>query len=408
MDKGSPSPAAWQRLYELASEVHALAPWTWMDEGMVFGVRSGDSEEPHFVSVMGQAGQHLAVAVYLGLEGLRGFREMSLREAPSVEQLLEVPNLQASFEDLGELEAEDLAIVKELGLSFRGRNAWPLFRCFRPGFCPWFIEAWEADVLANVLEQVLELAPRVRQDPSVLGPGDGRTFLVRMEAGGSGAAAWAEHSETILLPAAVPVAAPVDGGAVKRLRRLARGDHPVEVSLFASMATIQAGRERPRNPYVLLVVDSVTGMVLGADVLEVETDLQAMLARVPEQLCGVLERAGQVPGEMRTDSARLMGLVEALASELEMRVELVPDLPFVEEVKEGLEEHVFVGPEPGPRKPPAAADPGSGGERGVRRAAGVSTGTRVGRNEPCPCGSGKKYKKCCLPAEQGRGGELTP
>jgi len=27
---------------------------------------------------------------------------------------------------------------------------------------------------------------------------------------------------------------------------------------------------------------------------------------------------------------------------------------------------------------------------------------RVGRNEPCPCGSGKKFKKCCLvrhPAE---------
>lgn len=24
----------------------------------------------------------------------------------------------------------------------------------------------------------------------------------------------------------------------------------------------------------------------------------------------------------------------------------------------------------------------------------------TGRNEPCPCGSGKKYKKCCLPKEQ--------
>ncbi len=23
----------------------------------------------------------------------------------------------------------------------------------------------------------------------------------------------------------------------------------------------------------------------------------------------------------------------------------------------------------------------------------------IGRNDPCPCGSGKKYKKCCLPAE---------
>ncbi|MFI8688046.1 SEC-C metal-binding domain-containing protein [Rossellomorea sp. NPDC077527] len=26
----------------------------------------------------------------------------------------------------------------------------------------------------------------------------------------------------------------------------------------------------------------------------------------------------------------------------------------------------------------------------------VQTGDKVGRNDPCPCGSGKKYKKCCL------------
>jgi len=24
---------------------------------------------------------------------------------------------------------------------------------------------------------------------------------------------------------------------------------------------------------------------------------------------------------------------------------------------------------------------------------------KVGRNEPCPCGSGKKFKKCCLTSE---------
>jgi len=22
---------------------------------------------------------------------------------------------------------------------------------------------------------------------------------------------------------------------------------------------------------------------------------------------------------------------------------------------------------------------------------------KIGRNDPCPCGSGKKYKKCCMP-----------
>lgn len=31
----------------------------------------------------------------------------------------------------------------------------------------------------------------------------------------------------------------------------------------------------------------------------------------------------------------------------------------------------------------------------------ASGAPRAGRNDPCPCGSGKKYKKCCLPKEQG-------
>jgi uncharacterized protein YecA (UPF0149 family) len=26
---------------------------------------------------------------------------------------------------------------------------------------------------------------------------------------------------------------------------------------------------------------------------------------------------------------------------------------------------------------------------------GMDGATTVGRNAPCPCGSGKKYKKCC-------------
>jgi preprotein translocase subunit SecA len=29
-------------------------------------------------------------------------------------------------------------------------------------------------------------------------------------------------------------------------------------------------------------------------------------------------------------------------------------------------------------------------------------GKKVGRNDPCPCGSGKKYKRCCLLKEEAR------
>lgn len=39
-----------------------------------------------------------------------------------------------------------------------------------------------------------------------------------------------------------------------------------------------------------------------------------------------------------------------------------------------------------------AYEPAAGGKiEPVRRA-----GSRIGRNDPCPCGSGRKYKKCCM------------
>jgi preprotein translocase subunit SecA len=41
----------------------------------------------------------------------------------------------------------------------------------------------------------------------------------------------------------------------------------------------------------------------------------------------------------------------------------------------------------GPQRNPASAPP--------RPAPRTASGEKVGRNDPCPCGSGKKYKKCC-------------
>jgi preprotein translocase subunit SecA len=59
------------------------------------------------------------------------------------------------------------------------------------------------------------------------------------------------------------------------------------------------------------------------------------------------------------------------------------------------------GPQPAPVADPAAGrQPGGGEPRPVRMKRRTSrtprvSGVKVGRNDPCPCGSGKKYKKCC-------------
>jgi len=45
-------------------------------------------------------------------------------------------------------------------------------------------------------------------------------------------------------------------------------------------------------------------------------------------------------------------------------------------------------------KPPMPAAPASKAEA-EEHTPFVRDGRKVGRNEPCPCGSGKKYKQCC-------------
>ena len=30
----------------------------------------------------------------------------------------------------------------------------------------------------------------------------------------------------------------------------------------------------------------------------------------------------------------------------------------------------------------------------------MAVGARMGRNDPCPCGSGRKYKRCCLARDE--------
>jgi preprotein translocase subunit SecA len=44
---------------------------------------------------------------------------------------------------------------------------------------------------------------------------------------------------------------------------------------------------------------------------------------------------------------------------------------------------------------PKASDVVSEAAAAVEKAKPIRTGPKVGRNDPCPCGSGKKYKQCC-------------
>ena len=48
----------WRRLYESATRIKEISPWGWMTESDVFAIRSPESGELGFVSVMGLLGDH--------------------------------------------------------------------------------------------------------------------------------------------------------------------------------------------------------------------------------------------------------------------------------------------------------------------------------------------------------------
>lgn len=65
------------------------------------------------------------------------------------------------------MQKADLQVVNRLNLKFRGRNAWPLFRSYRPGYHPWYLTSNEAKFLALALHLTMEVSLRFKKEETL-------------------------------------------------------------------------------------------------------------------------------------------------------------------------------------------------------------------------------------------------
>lgn len=337
MAESSPTSSEWRKLYQAAIRVKELAPWEWMTETDIFGVQDPETDEIGFVSIMGMLGEHLALAVYLGAEGLYsfwGFQQIADSAPP--EALLDMPHLQASFEDRGELSTKDRDVIKELGLKFRGRQEWPMFRSYRPGYLPWYLEAPEARTLTYALEQAAEVALRFKEDPALLDPSDEESYLVRVPREVRGTLMW--EDEVVRVPPVEPEPIPIvmDVEVLEWVKRLPRGEHTLEMDFFVFPVRIQEKGTRPYLPHVLLVVESHSGMILGHELLAPEPGLEEMWGLVPMEVVHLFARMGILPREIKVPSFRLLALLQLLEEELDVEVKVAPRLQSLDRAKEAL------------------------------------------------------------------------
>jgi hypothetical protein len=333
----TPTAEEWIRLYAASGRVKQMAPWQWMTEDDVFGARNPERDEIGFVSVIGAGGGRFAVALYQGAAALYDF--LVLREARrdgqadwiAAERALEIPQLQASFEDHGRLQKEDRDVIKKLDLKFRGGRGWPMFRNYAPGMFPWFLTSSEARFLTTALEQLLDVAPRARDDKDILsGEGDD-DFLVRVPRAEQARLVWEDKIMRVPEPQEKDsFLASIDPQLLEALKQMPEITNVIEIELTMLPMPAPEMKDRPFSPHLLMIVAANSGEILGNDMLQPLPSLDAMRAEFPTKVAEHLLRLGVKPVKIAVRTATTSQLLAPLAEQLGIQIKLSPRLPALD------------------------------------------------------------------------------
>jgi len=137
-------------------------------------------------------------------------------------------------------------------------------------------------------------------------------------------------------PDPVPIPISMDVEALKWVKQLPRGEHTLEMDLFLFPAPIREKGARPYLPYLLLVVESQNGLILGNELLTPEAGLVEMWGSVPMKVVHQLARMKVLPQEIKIRSFRLLALLKLLEEELGVEVKAARVLPNLDQAKESL------------------------------------------------------------------------
>lgn len=332
----NPSREEWKRLYGAAVAFRELGCWEWMEDTDLFAVQNPETGETGYCVVMGALGEFYALGVYRGGEGLAILDEMHADvefEDPLV-SLGKQNCLMASFGARNDLDKQDLALIRELGLRFRGANAWPAFRSHLPGYYPWFLDGCEARFLAFVLEQAVDVTTRYKSDPTLLDLPDDGVVFTRVPVANGADLAWKDEwrpPEPPPDPESFP--APVIDlprlQAVKRRDVRRTGEWEIEMASFPEPVKEEG---RPYYPLLLLCADSKSGYVLSSQLVHPAQ----MPGIIPDLILNVLEKSPVRPRKVVFRQPYFLPCLESLAPSLDFEIERADELPMAEEALDFL------------------------------------------------------------------------
>ncbi len=331
MEVNSKNRQVWLDLFKAAEVYRDLRPWEWLYDSDLFGVQNPVSGEVGYCCVLGNLGEHMALNLYVGPEGLNSYYEMLDygQDDPTMAGLRQ-SCLSVSFEDRDMLSDVDRKLIKDLGLKYRGSNQWVMARDYAPGLLPWYINEEQAAFLTHALQQAVAMAIRAEEDPELL-QFDEEKVLVRVPKQTEGG--WVWEDEIRDMPEVdLYIALKPDPSVMKKAGHLKRAKGAMLISLSYAPAPARDNPQgRPFFPILAMLLDKSSGMILSFEMFRPE-ELQEKLQ---VWLVGALaEHAKCIPAQLILPNWFGAGLLEDIAEELDIDLIVAPDDPLFEEVME--------------------------------------------------------------------------
>lgn len=256
-----PTLKQWEALYEVGGNLKKLAPWRALADTDILVLQLPGQSEPVYCSVMGQGDMSYGIAVYPGNEALARLYRIIDHDAHSQELLMLEQNcLVCNFGDREEVEAEDRAVMKQLGLRFRGRGQWIYFRAMKPGQFPWYLDTEQAELLTSALQNLFMLCRCYMEGKLSVDFDSGKT-LTR----------WYDPEKDLWMNAVIPMPAPKmertldlqDDLLLARLKRSEKTSVRLEADSFYLPLPVQEDKKAPPvGVHMALLVDKDSGLVL--------------------------------------------------------------------------------------------------------------------------------------------------
>ena len=264
----APTREQWLALHDAFRKYCEAEPWEFLANEDLLAVEDPEGRYQGYCVVLGDGDMVYGLGVYLGDIGLSNYLStISDEDEPDGQAMLERQlSLSAMLADREELEPGERKVIRDLGLMYRGRGRWPMFRSARSGYWPWFVNGDEARFLTLALDNVRDVAERMALGELDLYDGQSHGLvLARVPEDAS----WKDEWRRL----APPVLPKADTGVDEERLRLIRestsaGSAAWEVTVSYVPALLRHGRgDRPHMPTLVMVVDHDSELVLACRVL---------------------------------------------------------------------------------------------------------------------------------------------